>query len=241
MRIFIRTLMAASLIMADAAQAASLAAPRVRGEARQEQATPYETRMTNILDRDEKTWKRLSASICAGCGSPPPPLEIARATPMYVRAQREAAAAKPAPMTTASTSATRPASVQSAALREYEGAPGRAVRSKPSDVRLTAKARRYARYARYARLRMIRHQRRLALLQAQKRTHARLAASRTQHHAQRVRLASLGFGTSERAESRSGDERRPVPLPPQRPDTLCADDRGSAAAGSRSSACVSSR
>lgn len=220
MRIFIRTIMAASLIMADAAQAASLTVAQ-GGRQAENQVTPYEARLKNILDRDEKSWKRLSASICAGCGAPPPPLEIASATPSYVRARREAAAAAPSPTTTASTSVTRPASVQSAALREYEGTPSRTVRSKPNHIRLTAKARRYARYAR---LRMIRHQRRLALLQAQRR-HA-LHAARAQHTAHRVRLAALGFSGSERVEAHSGDERRPVPLPPQRPDTLCADNRG---------------
>lgn len=236
MRIFVRTLMAASLIMADAAQAASLATPQGRREAEKEQVTSYDARLKNILDRDERTWKRVSASICAGCGSPPPPLEIARATPLYVRAQRNAAAATPSPATTASAAATRPASVQSAALREYEGERTRVVRSKPNHVRLTAKARRYARYAR---LRMIRHQQRLALLRAQRRRHA-LLASRAQRHAHRVRIASLGFGASERGETGSSDERRPVPLPPARPDTLCADDRGLVTSAARYT-CVSTQ
>jgi hypothetical protein len=236
MRVLVRTIMAASLIMADAAQAASLTATQ-GGQQAETQVTPYEARLKNILDRDEKSWKRLSASICAGCGAPPPPLEIANATPSYVRAQREAAAAPPPPATTASKHAARPASVQSAALREYEGARTRVVRSSSTHVRLTAKARRYARYAR---LRLIRHQRRLALLQAQRR-HALLAA-RAQQTAHRVRVAGLGLGGSEREEARFGDERRPVPLPPERPDMLCADDRGVATTGFRpSSACVSPR
>lgn len=236
MRLLIRVTMAASLITADAAQAASLTAAQGRREA-ENQVTSYDARLKGILDRDEKTWQRVSASICTGCGSPPPPLEIARATPLYVPAQRDAAAVTPSPETTASTSAARLASVRSAALKEYEGGHTRVVRSKLSYVRLTARARRYARYAR---LRMIRHQKRLALLQAQ-RKHALLAA-RAQHHAHRVRLASLGFGGSEHEEARSGDERRPVPLPPPRPDMLCADDRGLATAGGRSSsACVGPR
>ena len=237
MRILIRTLMAASLIMADAAQAASLAMPQGGREAVKEQVTSYDARLKNILDRDEKSWKRVSASICAGCGSPPPPLEIARATPLYVRTQREAAVATPGPSTTTAPTApaTRPASVQSAALREYEGERTRVVRSKPNHVRLTARARRYARYAH---LRMLRHQRRLALLQAQKR-HA-LLASQARHHAHRVRLATMEFGTSEQGEGRSGDERPPVPLPPPRPDTLCADNRGLVTSAARY-ACVSAQ
>ena len=221
--------------MADAAQAASLTATP-SGRQAENQVTPYEARLRGILERDEKSWKRLSASICAGCGAAPPASETANTVPLYVRAQRETAAVKPAPVTTASTSGIRPASVQSAALREYEGAPTRVVRSKPNHVRSTARARRYARYAR---LRMIRHQRRLALLQAQRR-HARLAAQ-AQHTAHRVRVAGLaevpGSGTGY-----PGGERRPTPLPPQRPDTLCADNRELATTGFRpSSVCVSPR
>jgi hypothetical protein len=235
MRVLVRTIMAASLIMADAAQAASLTATQ-GGRQAENQVTPYEARLKNILDRDEKSWKRLSASICAGCGAPPAPLEIAHATPLHVQAHREAAAAKPRPEMAASTSTNQPASVQSAALREYEGARTRAVRSKLNHARLTAQARRYARYAR---LRMIRHQRRLALLQAQRR-HA-LHTARAQHTAHRVKVAALGLGGPEREGARFGDERRPIPLPPERPNTLCADDRGLAMTGARSSMCAGSR
>ena len=237
MRIFVRTLMAASLIMADAAQAASLAAPQGGREAEKEQVTSYDARLKNILDRDEKSWKSVSASICAGCGSPPPPVEIARATPLYVRAQREAAAAIPSTERATSASATQAVSVQSAALQEHEQVRRTRVgRSKPSHVRLAARARRFARYAH---LRMIRHQRRLALLQAQRRRHV-LLASQARHHAHRARLATLEFGTPERGEGRSSDERGPVPLPPPRPDTLCADNRGLVTSAARY-ACVSTQ
>jgi hypothetical protein len=234
-RIFIRTLMAVSLIMADAAHAASLATPEGERKAETKQVASYDPRLKNILDRDERTWKRVSASICAGCGSPPPPLEIARATPLYMRAQRDTAIATPNPEATASTSAARPASVRRAALRAYEGKRTRVVRSKPMHMRVAARAQRYARYSR---LRIIRYHRRLALLQAQRR-HA-LIASRAQHTAHLIRVAVLGLDGSERVEAYSADERRPIPLPPARPDTLCADDRGLATTGARSSTCVGS-
>jgi hypothetical protein len=233
MHLLVRTLMAASLIAADAAHAASLTATQARREAEKEQVTSYDARIKDILDRDERSWKRISASICVGCGSPPPPLEIVHATPSYPRAQRAVATSKPATVTTASTADIPPASAQSAALREYEGARIRVVHSKPNRVRSAAKARRYAR------LRMIRHQRRLALLRAQRR-HA-VPAAQAQHTASRVRMASLE-GVLGRETGYPGGERRPTPLPPQRPDTLCADDRGLVKAGFRpSSVCVSPR
>ncbi|MGH1570477.1 hypothetical protein ACRAWG_07100 [Methylobacterium sp. P31] len=235
MHLLFRIIMAGSLIMADAAQAASLTEAHGERQAANERAASYQARFKNMLDRDEKTWRRLSASICTGCGSPPPPLEIAKATPLYLRAQRAVEVGTPGPETTASASAAQPAATQSAARQEHREGRSRVVRSTRSSVRLTARARRHARYAR---LRLIRHERRLALLRAQKRRHA-LLASRARHHAHRVELAALGFGASQREAPPSGDQRRPVPLPPPRPDMLCADDRGLAAAGGASaSACV---
>lgn len=241
MRLLIRVIMAASLITADAAQAASLTAAHGRREA-ENQVTNYEARLKNILDRDEKSWKRISASICAGCGSSPPPLEFARVTPAYVRAHSDAAAVTPSPEVTATASVTEPVSGRSAALKDHENGRPRLVRSdpnqarsKPNQVRLTVRARRHARYVR---LRTIRHQRRLALLRAQHRQ--ALLSLRARHQAHRVRLATLDFGRSEREEGRSGDDRRPVPLPPPRPDMLCADDRGLDTSVARSG-CVSTQ
>jgi hypothetical protein len=238
MRLLIRVIMAGSLIMADAAQAASLTEAQAERQAASQRATSYQARFKNMLDRDEKTWRRLSASICSGCGSPPPPLEIAKTTPLYLRTQRAVAAGTPSLETTTSTSAAQQPSTQSAALQEHREGRTRVARSTRSSVRLTARARRHARYAH---LRMIRHQRRLALLQAQKRKHA-LLASRARHHAHRVKLAALGFGAPQREAPPSGEQRHPVPLPPPRPDMLCADDRGLVTAGDASaSACVSAQ
>jgi hypothetical protein len=113
-------------------------------------------------------------------------------------------------------------------------------RSTRSSVRLAARARRYARYAH---LRMIRHQRRLALLQMrkQRQAHAQLA-SRARHHAQQVKLAARGFDAPGRGSPHFGDQRHPVPLPLPRLDMLCTDDRGFVTAGGASaSACVSSQ
>jgi hypothetical protein len=191
MRLLIRITMAASLIMADAAQAASLTEAQGERQAANERATSYEARaarLKNTLDRDEKTWKRLSASICTGCGSPPPPLEIDRAGPLSLPTHREADTRTPDTEKTASTSATQPASIKSAALQEHRKGRTRVVRSTRSSVRVTARVRRYARYAH---LRMIRHQRHLALLQMRKQRQAHaLLASRARHHAHHVKLAA---------------------------------------------------
>lgn len=228
MRLLVRVTMAISLIVADAAQAASLAVPQ-GGRASEDQVTNYEARLQRILERDERNWRRLSASICSGCGSAPPPSDLASATPLYLRARREAVAADPETVKT--TSALRPVSARSAtAQREDER--GRAARAKPRPARW-AKARRHVRYAR---LRMIRHQRRLALLQAQrKRRAAAVLAMRPSTH--RIRLAGLPAGVFGSGAGTSGHERRPTPLPPPRPDILCADDRGLGAAGARPSTC----
>jgi hypothetical protein len=228
MRLLVRVTMAISLIVADAAQAASLAAPQ-GGRAAEDQVTNYEARLQRILERDERNWRRLSASICSGCGSAPPPSDLASATPLYLRARREAVAGATEPEAVKTTSALKPVSTRSAtAQREDER--GRAARAKPRPARW-AKARRHVRYAR---LRMIRHQRRLALLQAQrKRRAAAVLAMRPATH--RIRLAGLPSGVLGSEAGTSGRERRPTPLPPPRPDILCADDRGLGAAGARSS------
>lgn len=237
MRLLIRVTMVASLITADAAQAASLTATQ-GGRGAESQATNYEARFQNILDRDERNWKRLSASICTGCGSPPPPLEIARAAPLTGHAPRSTAAATLGTETTGTTSVSKPNPIRNVALQEHGEERARGVQARPHATRLTVRTRRYARYAR---LRILRHHRHLALLQARKRRHA-LLALRARHHAHRVRLATLGFGPAERGEAHSGGEPRPVPLPPERPDLLCADDRGTGAAGDHtSSACISSQ
>lgn len=235
MRVLVRTIMAASLIMADAAQAASLTATQ-DGGVLESQAARYQARLKNILDRDEKSWKRLSASICAGCGSPPPPLAIAHATPLYVRTQREAIAALPSTEAATSNPAIKPVSIRNAAVL-HRKEPSHVERAKPNTARL-AKARRHVRFAR---LRLIRHQRRLALLQAEKRRQA-AAALTVRHQGSRIRLAGLGFGGPGGGADRAGSERRPTPFPPPRPDMLCADDRGLSTAGIRSSsACISPR
>jgi hypothetical protein len=232
MRLLVRVAMATTLIMADAAQAASLTA--TPGRSAEDPVSRYEARLQGILDRDARNWKRLSASICSGCGAPPPPSDIASATPLYIRAQREAAAAISRSEAAARKPAAKAAPIRSAALPGLEER-GRAARPRPSAVR-SAKARRHARYAR---LRMIRHQRHMALLQARRR---QAFAVETRHRAHRIRLAGLGIGTLGRGADHAGGERRPRPLPPQRPVTLCADDRGLDTTDARSSsACMGPR
>jgi hypothetical protein len=191
MRLLIRIIMAASLIMADAAQAASLTEAQGERQAANERAASYQARFKNILDHDEKTWRRLSTSICTGCGSPPPPREIAKAKSLALPTYHEADTRTPNAEKTASTSATQSTSIQSTALQERRNGHTRVVRSTRNSVRSAARAQRYVRYAR---LRMIRHQRRLALLQMrkQRRAHA-LLASRARYHPHHVKLAAWSF------------------------------------------------
>lgn len=234
MRRLVRAVMAISLIAGDAAHAASLTeAPGGAG-----QHGPHaQARFQDLIDRDTATWKRLSASICRGCGDAPPPLEITRAAPLPVRDQREAVAAAPDPGANAGRPTTRSVSLRSAGLPARDGNRRGGLRAGSAPVRLTAQAHRYARSAR---LRTLRHQRRLALLRAQRKRYAlRAPEGRNQTH--RLRLAGLAPGFLGR-EADSPGGRRPVPLPPQRPDALCADDRGLAAARIRPvSACIEPR
>lgn len=191
MRLLIRIIMAASLIMADAAQAASLTEAQDERQAANDRAASYQARFKYILDRDEKTWRRLSASICTGCGSPPPPLAIDKNKSLYMPHRREAETRTPNTDKTASTSATQSASIQSTALHERRKGRTRVVRSTRSSVRVAARVRRHARYAR---LRMIRHQRHLALLQMRKQRQAHaLLTSRARHHMHHVKLAAWSF------------------------------------------------
>jgi hypothetical protein len=188
MRLLIRIIMAASLIMAAAAQAASLTQAQGERQSANELATNYEARLKNALDRGERRWKRLSASICTGCGSPPPSLEIAKAKPLSLPPPREADTGTPDAQKTASTSATQPVSIQRTTLQEHREGRTRVVRSTRSSVRSAARAQRHARYAH---LRMIRHQRHLALLQMRKQRQAHaLLASRARHQTRHVKLAA---------------------------------------------------
>lgn len=233
MRRFVRAIMAVSLIAGDAAQAASLTdTPGGAGRP----VVSDQARLRDLVERDAQTWRRISASICSGCGAPPPPLEITRSAPLPAREPREAVAAAPAPETGRTRTALRSVSLRGAGLQTRDGERRRGARPEPAPVRLTTQARRYARIAH---LRTLRHRRRLALLRAQRRTYALLAAER-RGSAHRLKLAGLAPGFLPEGEGRSGGERRPVPLPPQRPDTLCADDRALAMARIRPvSACTS--
>ncbi|MCJ2072097.1 hypothetical protein MKK75_25410 [Methylobacterium sp. J-030] len=237
MRCLVRAVMAISLIAGDAAQAASLTegAHGPRGAGRQ--AMAEQARFQDLIDRDTATWKRISASICRGCGAAPPPLVITRAAPWPVRGEPEAVAAAPDPGGNAARPATRPVSLRSAGLQTRGGERIGGLHAEGVSTRRTAQGRRYARSAR---LHTLRHRRRLALLRAQRRRYARLAPG-GRNPAHRLRLAGLGTGFLPRSEGSSGDH-RPVPIPPKRPDALCADDRGLTTARIRLvSACVEPR
>lgn len=234
MRRLVRAVMAISLIAGDAAHAASLTeAPGGAGQHGQR----VQARFQDLIDHDTATWKRLSASICRGCGDAPPPLEITRTAPLPVRDPRAAIAAAPDPGANAGRPAKRSVSLRSAGLQARAGDRRGGPRAGSTPVRLTAQARRYARSAR---LRTFRPQRRLALLGAQRKRYARLAPEGG-NQAHRPRLAGLAPGFRRREADSSGG-RRPVPLPLQRPDALCADDRGLAAVRIRPvSACIEPR
>ena len=227
MRRLVRAIMAISLIAGDAAQAASLT--EMPGDTRggSRPVVSDQARLRDLVDRDAQTWRRISASICRGCGAPPPALDIVRSNPLPVRAPREAVAAASVPEAAPARPTLRPVSLHSADLPTHDATRGRSVRSDPTPVRLTARARRYARTAR---LRVLRHHRRLALLRAQRRHDARLAAERREAAAYRLKRGGPGAGFLRLAENQTGGDRRRVPLPPQRPDTLCADDRALATA-----------
>ena len=232
----VRAIMAISLIAGDAAQAASLTEMPGGTPGGSRPAMSDQARLRDLVERDAQTWRRISASICRGCGAPPPALDIVRSHPLPVREPREAVAAAPVPKAEPARPTLRPVSLHSADLPTQAGARGRGVRSDPAPVRLTARARRYARTAR---LRVLRHHRRLALLRAQRRHDAWLAAARRES-AQRLKRAGPGAGFLRLAENHAGGDRHRVPLPPQRPDTLCADDRALAMARIRPvSTCVS--
>lgn len=235
MRRLVRAIMAVSLIAGDAAQAASLTETPSGARGATRPVVSDQARLRDLVERDAETWRRIAASICRGCGAPPPPLEITRSAPLPapLPAREEVAAA---PEARPARATLRPVSLRSAGLQPRDGARWRGPRADPAPVRLTARARRYARTAH---LRALRHHRRLALLRVQRRRHALLAAER-RNAAHRLKLAGLGASFLRPVEGRFGGDHRPVPLPPQRPDALCAEDRALALARIRPvSACTS--
>ena len=224
MRVIIRVAMAATLIVGDAAQAASLVAAGGRRPANGEQTSAGLDPYKRIMEQDEKTWKRVSTSVCAGCGIPLKPLVIARATPLYKQASRnpDAAPAKGDATAEAAQTTQRPR-IQTAALQRAGVKSRKAERLVRRYARLAAMK---GKHARYARLRLIREHRRLALLQAQRASRA-LRATQRQHRAAPVRLAALQVPIQQGGPANSGDHQpRPVPLPPRRPDAVCTYDRG---------------
>lgn len=235
MRLFIRLAMAIALIVGDAAQAASLVAIDSRGD--EGGAASYTARAKQILDRDEKSWKRISASICTGCGTAPPPLEIASAVPNYLKIRRAAAAEQTDKTVEAMPQQAVP-QTQSVALRSEQTARPQAARPNRSRTRLSARARKYARYAR---LRLIRRQMRLARLHDRSGMRP-VRLSQTRRRARTVQVSVLELNGRWGDTQNSRNQPVPVPLPPSRPAALCAYDRGLVTAEAKLSvACTSSQ
>ena len=73
MRLFIRIFLSAALVVADAAQATSIMAAEGGGKPAVGAPSSYQSHAQSVVEKNESAWKRISASICTGCGSPPPP------------------------------------------------------------------------------------------------------------------------------------------------------------------------
>lgn len=237
MRLLIHVAMAATLIVADAAQAASLVTAGANGQTRGGALQSSAERYKRITDRDVTNWRRISASICTGCGAPPPPLEIARAEPRYLQALRDAEAGTQQAEKAKSTQPPTAPRIQSAAFQREKTERTRAERQVRRYARVAGRTRKHARYARQ---RLVQAPKRLALLQAQKERRT-LRLSEIRRRAPAVRVAELQLGAQRDRGLNSGDQPRPVPLPPRRPDALCVYDRGLVRAEVQGSeACVSS-
>ncbi len=83
MQLVVRILLAAVLIVADAVQASSVIAAESRAKPMAGGPASYQDREKSMLEKSERTWKRLSASICTGCGAPPQPSQAALLTSRY--------------------------------------------------------------------------------------------------------------------------------------------------------------
>jgi hypothetical protein len=217
MRAILRVALAAALILTDATQSFSALAASLDDNA----LGAYQARMKRTLDRDEATWKRLSNSICTGCGSAPKPLIIA--PPAF------AAAASPGTETPAgkvrepaiAEAATQPRS-RSALQQRSRARYASARRQVRSHTRLTSRARRHARYAL---LRRVRDERRIARSAAQ---YASRLPRITRSHRRTRLVAATGNPLSLLQSNWVSPRDRGYPLPRRSRQrlALCAYDRG---------------
>ena len=217
MRAILRVALAAALMLTDATQSFSAMAASLEDNA----LGAYQARMKKTLDRDEATWKRLSSSICTGCGSAPKPLIIAPATITTMvpsGAEPSAAKAKEPEVAQAATPPRSRSALQQRSRPRYASA-RRQVRS---HTRLTSRARRHARYAL---LRRMREERRIA------RSAARYASRMpriTRSH-RRTRLVAAAGNRLVSLESHwvsPRDRGYPLPRRSRQRLALCAYDRG---------------
>lgn len=187
MRLLIRVMLSAVLILADAVQAATVLAAETGGLPADSVAPRYQQRMRGMLEKDASTWKRIVASICSGCGAPLPPSETARILPAYLANRNPEATTQPEPGSQST--------IQSASALTQTAAPAKA------KVRF-ASARRYVRArtritrsvqrrARYALWRQHRHGMRIARLQPRNPRGAPLGLRNQQQVRSPVRLVAL--------------------------------------------------
>jgi hypothetical protein len=112
----------------------------------------YQARAQKKLDDDERAWKRLTNSICVGCGSPSQPAKTAPVTPGNVLARPSAPSGDLVAQRPATAGATAPARVAAAPQKRLRYA--RLRRQLLSQARPVANVRQRSRLTpRYARLR----------------------------------------------------------------------------------------
>ena len=217
MRAILRIALSAALMLTDATQSFSAMAASPEDKALGE----HQVRMEKTLDRDEATWKRLSSSICTGCGPAPKPLIIAPPAfgPLVPSSAEPAAARAKEPEVAQAATPPRPRSALQQRSRPRYASARRQVRS---HTQLTSRARRHARYAL---LRRMREERRIARPAA--RYASRLPRIARGHR--RPRLVAAAGNRLVSLESHwvsPRDRGYPLPRRSRQRLALCAYDRG---------------
>ena len=234
MRVILRVALSAALILTDATQ--SFAAMTATQD--DNAAVAYERRMKKVVDGSDATWKRLSSSICTGCGSAPSPLVI---DPPSLTAAVPSSVTKPSVAT-----ANEPVTAQAAIPLPSRTSEQRRPRARYAGVRrqtrsytrLGWRGRRHARYAFLPRL-----HRTVAQAHAAHSTtrHARRASRITWKHS-RTQVAAVANARPVTRKSdwvSPRDRGYPLPKRSRQRYAICTYDRGFLAAlGLERSVCV---